>query len=61
MSLEMKKSCEKCDVGITDMGAAFICSYECTYCKDCSEKMDFTCPTCKGQLVARPTRKAKAA
>ena len=37
-------------------GAAFICSYECTFCGDCSADMDHVCPNCGGELVRRPRR-----
>ncbi|MFN9606022.1 MAG: DUF1272 domain-containing protein [Planctomycetota bacterium] len=52
----MKKRCEKCKAatGLTD--AAFICSYECTFCQSCAETMAYTCPNCQGNLVLRPTR-----
>ncbi|MCC6479262.1 MAG: DUF1272 domain-containing protein, partial [Sphingomonadaceae bacterium] len=39
---------------------AFICSFECTFCADCSDALDDRCPNCGGELVDRPTRsKAK--
>jgi len=54
----MRATCECCGVdlppGSTD---AMICSYECTFCRDCVEtRLHGTCPNCGGQLVARPTR-----
>lgn len=54
--LKMKAACESCSAktGLTDV--AYICSYECTFCRNCSERMAFICPNCKGNLVARPTR-----
>ena len=36
--------------------AAFICSYECTFCPACSGTMASTCPNCGGELVPRPRR-----
>ncbi|GLQ29651.1 DUF1272 domain-containing protein [Litoribrevibacter albus] len=54
--LKMKKACEKCStpLGFTDQ--AFICSYECTFCPDCTTDMNHVCPNCEGELVRRPTR-----
>ncbi len=31
MGLEMRMRCERCDGPLTVGGAAFICSYECTF------------------------------
>lgn len=54
--LKMKKQCEKCKsiTGLVD--AAYICSYECTFCSQCTEAMGHICPNCRGTLVLRPTR-----
>jgi uncharacterized protein len=57
MSLEMRGTCEKCGAGLSPDGAAFICSYECTFCPACSEAMRHVCPNCGGELVARPRRR----
>ena len=57
--LEMKSKCEKCGIGLVDDGPAFICSFECTYCPDCSTAMKHVCPKCGGELVIRPRRKKK--
>jgi uncharacterized protein len=56
MSLAMRDVCERCGVRVAPEGAAFICSYECTFCRSCAEGMDFVCPNCSGELVARPKR-----
>ncbi|PYK06084.1 MAG: DUF1272 domain-containing protein [Verrucomicrobia bacterium] len=56
MALELKGSCEKCGVPFTPSGAAYICSYECTYCTNCAEQMNSVCPNCGGELVRRPRR-----
>ncbi|QDP02977.1 DUF1272 domain-containing protein [Thalassotalea sp. PS06] len=37
-----------------------MCSYECTFCKECSATMNFICPNCNGELVLRPTRQTNA-
>ncbi|MGW2872996.1 MULTISPECIES: DUF1272 domain-containing protein [unclassified Kitasatospora] len=58
MALEMRESCERCAVSLTADGGASICSYECTFCSDCTEAMAGGCPNCGGELVTRPRRKA---
>jgi hypothetical protein len=52
----MRTACERCGATLSVEGAAVICSYECTFCRECSEAMGGTCPNCGGELVARPTR-----
>ena len=59
MSLEMRGTCEKCGKALRADGRAFICSYECTFCKTCTEGMHGTCPNCGGELIRRPKRKGK--
>ncbi len=60
MGLEMRSSCETCGRPLSMDGAAFICSFECTFCEDCSrEKHGLVCPNCQGELVPRPKRTAK--
>jgi uncharacterized protein len=56
--LEMKSACAKCNAELSHQDAAYICSYECTFCSDCSSVMDYTCPNCGGELLKRPGRKA---
>ena len=56
MSLEMRARCERCGVGLAADGEAYICSYECTFCRWCTEEMAHVCPNCGGELVARPKR-----
>jgi hypothetical protein len=50
--------CEKCSDTLTDAGDALICSFECTFCVDCGQQMDYRCPNCGGELVKRPRRVA---
>jgi hypothetical protein len=57
MALEMKAACMKCDAPLEDMGAAHICSYECTFCSPCTTDMSRICPNCGGELLLRPKRK----
>lgn len=56
MSLEMRTRCEKCNAALGAGDAAFICSYECTFCPSCTEGMSQVCPNCGGELVHRPRR-----
>ena len=38
---------------------AYICSYECTFCPECTAEMRSICPNCGGELV-RPCRGHRA-
>ena len=58
MSLEMRTACERCGKPLAPDGEAVICSYECTFCTECSGAMGHVCPNCGGELVARPRRVA---
>ncbi len=58
MALEMKKACEKCLTPLSDGGAAYICSYECSFCTGCAEDLGGVCPNCSGELLRRPRRAA---
>ena len=53
--LEMKRNCERCGVRLEPIDAAWICSYECTYCAQCHSALT-ACPNCKGELTPRPRR-----
>ena len=55
----MKTSCEKCGKELQQDGTAYICSYECTFCEECTTEMKSTCLNCSGELVKRPRRKQK--
>jgi hypothetical protein len=55
----MRERCERCGVGLSADGEAFICSFECTFCRWCTEEMSGACPNCSGELVARPRRMAR--
>ncbi|MFM8530528.1 MAG: DUF1272 domain-containing protein [Ilumatobacteraceae bacterium] len=52
----MRDSCEKCSRPLATDADALICSFECTFCVDCSREMDDRCPNCGGELVPRPRR-----
>jgi uncharacterized protein len=57
MALEMRSICEKCHEKLTlETPDVFICSYECTFCKTCTDEMNRVCPNCKGDLQPRPMR-----
>lgn len=59
MPLEMRPTCESCSVALAHDANAFICSFECTFCRTCTDAMKARCPNCSGELVARPRRAAK--
>ncbi|KPF88450.1 hypothetical protein IP70_00015 [alpha proteobacterium AAP38] len=56
--LDMRPGCECCDRDLpADQEGAFICSFECTWCRDCAEgRLRGRCPNCGGTLSPRPTR-----
>jgi len=58
MALAMKPVCEKCGSVLAADGEAYICSYECTFCRDCTAELERRCPNCGGELVSRPRRRA---
>ena len=59
MPLEMRTECEKCLRPLGHGDLAFICSYECTFCPECTAAMEQRCPNCGGELVHRPRRVAR--
>jgi hypothetical protein len=55
--LQLRPNCECCDKDLPPNSTeARICSFECTFCSDCSERLGGRCPNCAGELVARPRR-----
>ena len=60
--LAMKSHCERCDAALpADLDGAFICSFECTFCRECAEDvLEFRCPNCGGLLAERPPRTGRA-
>lgn len=56
--LELRPGCECCDRDLPgDSADALICSFECTFCRDCAEQvLHGKCPNCGGELVPRPRR-----
>jgi hypothetical protein len=59
MALEMREHCERCRTALAHEAVAYICSYECTFCRPCTDAMAATCPNCAGNLVRRPARRAR--
>jgi hypothetical protein len=60
--LELRPNCELCDADLEpDAANARICSYECTFCADCAERvLENVCPNCGGGFVPRPIRPRRA-
>ena len=58
--LELRPNCEWCDRDLPpDSPDAMICTYECTWCRDCVEtNLHGVCPNCGGNLERRPVRPA---
>ena len=55
--LEMRPDCERCGSDLpAEAPGAFICSFECTFCSECADKLDERCPNCGGELMDRPSR-----
>ena len=56
--LELRPSCEHCNRPLPPAAIdAMICSYECTFCRDCVENiLGNVCPNCGGGFCARPIR-----
>ncbi|SDN14282.1 DUF1272 domain-containing protein [Pseudomonas jinjuensis] len=60
--LELRPNCECCDRDLPgDSPDALICSFECTFCRDCATTLlSGRCPNCGGELLARPRRTGDA-
>jgi hypothetical protein len=56
--LELRPNCEYCDKDLPpDAADARICSYECTFCAECVERvLHNVCPNCGGGFAPRPIR-----
>lgn len=59
--LELRPTCENCNRALPpDSTVARICSYECTFCADCADRVLFNvCPNCGGGFAPRPVRPAR--
>ena len=60
--LELRPICENCAVPLPPASTeAMICSYECTFCRDCvDDVLGNVCPNCGGGFVPRPIRPSRA-
>jgi uncharacterized protein len=60
VALELRPNCECCDRDLPPQALdAMICTFECTFCRDCAEnRLKGVCPNCGGNLVSRPIRPA---
>lgn len=56
--LELRPVCEHCGKDLPNESTeAMICTFECTFCKDCVEHvLHNVCPNCGGGLEKRPSR-----
>lgn len=56
--LALRPNCECCNRDLPPESAdAFICSFECTFCRACTGGLlQGRCPNCGGELVQRPRR-----
>lgn len=56
--LELRPSCEHCNKLLPPNSTeAMICTFECTFCKDCVDSLlENVCPNCGGGFVPRPIR-----
>ncbi len=56
--LELRPNCECCDKDLPPTAQdAMICTFECTFCRDCVEtKLHGVCPNCGGGFMPRPVR-----
>ena len=59
--LQLRPGCECCDRDLPpDSVDARICTFECTFCASCADRLGGRCPNCGGELVTRPRRPAAA-
>jgi hypothetical protein len=58
--LQLRPNCECCDCDLPPQSLdAFICSFECTFCRTCADQvLKGICPNCGGELTVRPRRPA---
>ncbi|MEM7246915.1 MAG: DUF1272 domain-containing protein [Acidobacteriota bacterium] len=56
--LALHPNCQRCDRDLPpDSLDARICSFECTFCRECADgPLSGTCPNCFGEFVRRPIR-----
>lgn len=58
--LELRPNCECCNRDLPpESSEAFICSFECTFCRACvTDVLKGVCPNCGGNFAPRPIRPA---
>ncbi len=58
--LELRPTCEHCNRALPpESTEAMICSFECTFCRDCAGGiLGNVCPNCGGGFAPRPVRPA---
>lgn len=58
--LEIRPTCEHCNKALPyNSEEAMICTFECTFCKDCVDTvLQKICPNCGGGFEKRPIRPA---
>jgi hypothetical protein len=56
--LDIRSTCEHCNKSLPyNSSEAMICTFECTFCKDCVENvLRHVCPNCGGGFEKRPIR-----
>ena len=56
--LEIRPTCEQCNKKLpANSKDAMICTFECTFCKDCVDGvLQELCPNCGGDFEKRPIR-----
>lgn len=55
--LDIRPTCENCNKHLPfDSNEAMICTFECTFCKDCVTLLKEVCPNCSGNFTQRPIR-----
>lgn len=59
--LELRPVCEHCAKNLPPASTeAMICSYECTFCRQCvDEVLGNVCPNCGGGFCPRPVRPSR--
>ncbi len=55
--LELRPTCEHCNTPLPpESTAAMICTFECTFCTNCTKILHNVCPNCGGGFAPRPIR-----
>lgn len=50
---EPKTECGRCQTSLPLGSQAYCCSFQCTFCGDCTAQYQNVCPNCGGQLEIR--------